>query len=414
MRVLGVADSDSYLKWGAAMLQRMPADWSTDLVVLRTPALPTEAQRAAALAGTPLPGPPLLQLAEVATLIGQQRPDVVFLALRGPVIRVLVRAIIALGDPRPVLVTGLPGISIPASLNAIYYRSQADVLVLHSKREVAEFTALAAGLGVSQRFALATLPFLPARRASARRGTDVVFAAQAKVPAAEADRRHLLDRLMETALANPELRVVIKLRGVQGEAQTHHERYPYDALLREIEGVPGNVVVETGPMSEALRDASALVTVSSTAAIEAIATGVPVVLIDDFGVSPQLINSVFEGSGLLAPLDDVVAGSFRSPEEHWLDENYFHAPTEDDWIGSIEQAVAARDAGQLSLRPQFRGRFGGTLRRVWDRRIALGEYDTSVVGTVAVAIGWPLRELVRFGRRVRSRAAARRELVRSP
>ncbi len=395
------------------MVAVIPA-WLTEFVLLRTPALPTQAQRAAALAGTPQPDPPLLHLAEVAALIGQRRPDVVFLALRGPVIRVLVRAIVALGDPRPVLVTGLPGISIPASLNAIYYRSQADVLVLQSKREVAEFSALAAGLGVTQRFALATLPFLPTRRTSACRGNDVVFAAQAKVPPAETDRRYLLDRLIETALAHPELRVVLKLRGVQGEAQTHFERHPYDALLREVGHVPDNLVVDTGPMSEALRDASALVTVSSTAAIEAIATGVPVVLVDDFGVSPLLINSVFEASGLLAPLDDVVAARFRTPEEHWLDENYFHAPTEDDWVAAIEVAVAARDAGELPLRPQFRGRLGGALRRMWDRRIALGEYDTSVVGSVAYAVGSPLRELVRYVRRVRSRSAEREELVRSP
>ncbi|HWR84956.1 MAG TPA: DUF6716 putative glycosyltransferase [Rhodoglobus sp.] len=407
MKVIGVADSDSYLKWGASLLERMPADWHRRLLILRTPALPSRSQVAAALAGTRFTDPTHLDFADVTTLIQQERPDVVLVSLRGPVVRVVVRAILAAGEPRPVMLSGLPGISVPETLNAIYYRSQADLLVLHSRREVRSFRGLAERLGVRQRFVLASLPFLSAAPVDAGAGTDIVFAAQAIVPRTRADRESVLDGLLATARAQPDRRVVLKLRGRAGEAQTHQERHPYDTMLAERADVPPNLVVSTGPMSEALRAAGALVTVSSTAAIEAAAAGVPVLAIDDFGVRARLINVVFEGSGLLGPLSDAALGRFRTAPRAWLEDNYFHDRAEEDWLPALREAVALRDAGRLPVRPQFRGRLGGGLRRSWDRKIALGPYDRSWDGRLALAVGYPLREAVRAMRRAQARVRRR-------
>ena len=405
MRVLGVTDSDSFVKWGATMLDRMPDDWARSLAVLRTPALPSPAQLESALAGTRFTPErtPVVDLPELAELVRSQRPDVVLLSVRGPVVRVLVRLIAALPGTRPVIVSGLPGISIPETLNALYYRSQVDAFVLHSKREIRAFSALAAHLGIQQDFGLARLPFLDSGPAAATGGTDIVFAAQAKVPKPLEDRQLVLEWLAETARRHPDRRVVIKLRGLVGEAQTHAERYPYDALLAELDDAPPNLVVSTGPMAPHLAAAAGLVTVSSTAAIEAVAAGVPVLVLSDFGVDAKLINLVFEGSGLLADAEALMAADFRRPTEAWLDDNYFHAPWDETWVAVIEAAAQRRALGQLALRPQFRGTLGGRLRRVWDRKRALGPYDRSLAGYLALAVGIPLRGGVRLARRVIAR-----------
>lgn len=404
MKVLGVADSDSYIKWGASILNRMPASWSRGLVIIRTPALPSAGQLESALAGTGFSraDAPLVDLDDLAAHLAHERPDVVLLSVRGPVVRVLVRAIVAAGPHRPLIVSGLPGISIPATLLALYYRSQVDLLILHSKREIEEFGALAASWGIRQDFGLATLPFLSGLPA-AEGGSDVVFAAQAKVPRTLEDRQRLLGWLAEAARARPDRRVILKLRGVTGEAQTHSERYPFDVLLGELDDAPNNLVVSTGPMSEHLERAAALVTVSSTAAIEAVAMGVPVLAIDDFGVSGRLINLVFEGSGLLASSRELIAGEFPTPEPGWRDANYFHPAADETWITAIEAGVARREHGPLPLRPQFRANLGGNLRRIWDRKVALGEYDRSPEGYLALAVGIPLRGGVRLLRRVKAR-----------
>ena len=228
-----------------------------------------------------------------------------------------------------------------------------------------------------------------------------MFAAQAKVPRTLDERQLLLGWLADTARAHPDRRVILKLRGTTGEAQTHAERYPFDTLLQSLKDRPDNLVVSTGPMSEHLERAGALVTVSSTAAIEAIALGVPLLVIEDFGVSASLINLVFEGSGVLGSSRQLVAGEFGHPDPLRLDRNYFQHPADDDWIAAIEAGVARRAAGPLPMRAQFRATLGGNLRRIWDRKRALGEYARTVSGYLALAVGVPLREAVRLSRRVR-------------
>lgn len=416
LRVLAVADTDSYVKWGAALLDRAPEAWQRELLVLASPARPTRAQLGAALAGTRFAEPGgrasaasaalearVAGLDDIARRVAEWRPDVVLLSVRGPVVRVVLRAALAAASARPIFVSGLPGISIPATSRALAYRAQCDLLVLHSRREVREFGALAERMGLQQRFGLATLPFLPHRDdRHGRDGGDVIFAAQAKVPQTREQRIELLGWLAESARRAPWRRVVVKVRGTKGEPQTHPERYDYADLLAELDPpAPANLVVEGGAMSAHLAGAAALVTVSSTAAIEAIAVGVPVLALDDFGVSRSLINPVFLGSGLLGSSRDLIAGRFRQPAPEWLDDNYFHAAEDADWATAVERVVRERDADSLVMRPQYRGTLGGPLRHAWDRKRALGAYDRSLSGAVALVVGWPAMRAMRLVRGLR-------------
>ena len=420
MKVLAIADSDSYIKWGASVLERMPADWHRSIVVIATPAAPSAGQLVSALAGTSFApqSVPLLLLSDLAERVAVERPDVVLLSVRGPVVRVLIRTIVGAVRTRPVIVSGLPGISIPASRKALYYRAQVDYFLLHSKREIRDFAALAQQMAIEQEFGLGRLPFLPELRPEHAGGGDIVFAAQAKVPRQLEDRKRMVAWLIETAVRNPEYRVVVKLRATAGEQQTHSEKYPFSELISSRRDVPDNLVLSTGSMAAALDTAAGLVTVSSTAAIEAAALGVPVLVLEDFGVSGDLINVVFEGSGLLGNSHALCAAEFKRPEESWLDDNYFHSTLDDDWIEGIRSRAVAREIDMVPLRPQYRGSFGGALRLIWDRKRALGRYDTSIAGMVALAIGTPARWMVLALRRpmqmVRSRAVAEPERIGAP
>ncbi len=299
------------------------------------------------------------------------------------------------------LVSGLPGISIPATRKALRFRQQADLFVVHSRRELVEFTALASANGWQQRFALDTLPF--AHREAVSGGTDLVFAAQAIVPLERADRMRVARLLVDAAVAEPSRRVVVKLRAAPGEQQTHAEQDGYPGLLEELRrargSLPANLVVSTEPMSTALGRAEGLLTVSSTAAIEAVARGVPVIALDSFGVSDELINPVFVGSGLFGGESAVIAREFRHPERRWLDANYFHDPAADDCVAQLVALVELAHAGELPWRAADRG-VGGRLRLAWDRRRAFGRVDRSWAGMVALAVGVPARAVVVTGRRM--------------
>ncbi|MGW9586435.1 DUF6716 putative glycosyltransferase [Microbacterium sp. NPDC055455] len=411
LRIVAIADTDSYVKWAAALLGGVADRWDASLLVLETPLVVSAPQLGAALRGSGLDRDRVegVTYDELAARLSELRADVVVLGARGPLVRVLARDVAAL-TPRPVVVTGLPGISIPATRKAVVYRLQCDLFVVHSRRELREFAALSARTGYAHRYALATLPF--ARGAAVAGtgardergvtgGTDLVFAPQAKVPADRSDRLGIARLMVRAAVADPSRRVVVKLRAASGEHQTHLEQDGYPELIASLGPLPPNLVTSTGPMGEALSTAEGLVTVSSTAAIEAVARGIPVIALDTYGVSPQLINEALADADLLASEHDVVARRFRHPDPEWLDDNYFHDPAEDDWTDRVEELVAARRAGMLPGRAAF-ARRGGALRDAWERKVALGRSDTSPVGAVALVIGVPLRALARLAGRLRA------------
>lgn len=403
--IVGLADTDSYVKWGASLLGSVKDAADVTMLVVETPLVVSETQQRAALAGAGLAGERVrrVEYADLQRELMTLRPDAVLIAARGPLARVLARLAAGL-SPRPVIVTGLPGISIPATSRALQFRAQCDLFVLHSTRELREFAALANARGLSQRFALSRLPFaVPPRRQGGARGGDLVFAAQAIVPRERADRLRVAKMLIAAAEANPWRRVVVKLRAAAGEKQTHREVDDYRDLLARLgrrRPLPQNLVVSTGPMARALDTAEGLVTVSSTAAIEAVARGVPVIALDTFGVSDQLINPVFVGSGLLAGEEAVIARDFRHPEAAWLADNYFHDPAMDAWFDRMQSLIEQRRAGRLEPKPPL-ARRGGHARDVFERKMALGSKDRSVAGLAVVVVGWPARLAVRSWNRVK-------------
>jgi CheY-like chemotaxis protein len=352
VHVLAVADTDSYLKWSAATLAGLPADWSSTQVLLRNAVMPSPAQVEAASSATPgRDRVRVLGLPALLALLARERPDVLLLACTGPVVSTLTRLRRLRGPQRPVLLTGLPGISIPASRRAVLLRRACDLFVVHSHRERHAFVEAAAEVAPGLDFALARLPFLPAAEAGVRSAAapdpeaPLVFAAQALVPRDRADREAVLRALAAAAPA------VVKLRAGAGEQQTHRETYPYDVLWSDLvargEVTAGSVGFVTGSMGQALDASRGLVTVSSTAALEAIAAGRPLLVVDDFGISAELINLVFEGSGCTGGLAGLASEPLHTPDPGWLVENYFHPDEDSDWLVRLDHLVSVRAAGRL-------------------------------------------------------------------
>jgi hypothetical protein len=343
-RVLAISDSDSYLKWSVATLRALPESWSSIQVVVRNPVLPSS-QQARAAAGRPVP---VLSYPALMRVLRREAPDVVLLAATGPAVAGLTAAPDFRVPDRPVLVTGLPGISVPATPRGIVLRAGCDLFLLHSHREIAEYTELAEQLLMPTTFGLASLPYLSRPPADPQPGmprTDLLFAAQAKVPPDRADREQILLALAKAGSA------VVKLRALGTERQTHNEEWPYPQLyanlVRQQRVAPDAVRFAAGPMDQALARARGLATVSSTAALEAMVADLPVLALSDFGVSAEMINLVFEGSGCLGTLADLSAGRLQPADSAWMAANYFHPAEQNTWLSQLDGLLADRAAGRL-------------------------------------------------------------------
>jgi hypothetical protein len=363
-----LAESDSYLKWAAGLVASIPTLGDVRAQVVRSPSSPSPGQQAAALAGSVLATTRLEEVSPRRFAAGVQanRPDVVVLACTGPTSAVVLRALAAIAF-RPVIVAGIPGVALPARPKAWTTRAGIDLFVTHSHRERTEYEAARKAAGVTGTIGLATLPYLAAKRATpaddattddgvadGTAATDVVFATQAKVPHGRADREATLLALAALASSRPDRTVVIKTRGGREDFHTHHESLHFEDLwagLRARGALPAGsterVRFSGGSMADHLARAAAFVTVSSTAALEAMALDVPMILVDEFGVGPELINEAFVGSGVLAGLDAVREGRFAHPDAGWLRANYFHPPAENTWLGELARLTTEARAGRL-------------------------------------------------------------------
>lgn len=342
---IAIADSESYLKWAARMLDSLGPGVDARLWLIDTPIRPTPGQIAHALAGSSWAGGhvPIIDRRDLHDRLTVTSPDVVLAATTGPVVQQI--AITAHQLPRrPGLVSGLPGIGLPAHIKGVWYRRDCDLLITHSRHERDAYRDTATQIRVPIEIEVARLPLLrnpnlppPTFERTADGSLPVperiVFAPQAKVPARREERIEILLALADFARQHPDAEAIVKVRSLPGEQETHHEEHSYVSLIRELTAdgrlKPGDLSLAVGPMDEFLIPGSALVTVSSTAALESIDRGLQTLVISDFGVSDELLNKVFDGSGILGTLDNLTAGRIGFPNAAWLQENYFHPPSAD-------------------------------------------------------------------------------------
>ncbi|MDN5654635.1 MAG: hypothetical protein L0G46_06040, partial [Kocuria sp.] len=294
----------------------------------------------------------------LARIIAEHRADIVLGAATGPVVAQLFLTAHLL-ENRPALVSGLPGMGLPASSKGMNYRRLMDAFIAHSIAEVAQYTEVSARTQVPCEIFLARLPMLrstgipqPGVMAGEQPQT-LVFAPQAKVPETLQQRTAIVASLADFAHRHEGAIAVIKMRSRPGEFETHHEQHSYVDILASlrVQGVPGVECVELsyGPLEEFLVAGAALMTVSSTAALEAVDRGIPTLLISDFGFDRNLLNEVFADSGTTGTLAEAAAGTIGFPTSAWLARNYFHAD-EGRLRQHLERLTTRARTGQLPNR----------------------------------------------------------------
>ena len=268
--------------------------------------------------------------------------DVVVCGLSGPLAKAFCFALAdqldARGGNPPVVVTGWVGVIIEKVVAGYLDRSGSDVIAVNSTGDLQQFRDAAKRLGLpTENLLLAGLPFLssapqPTRFRSIRR---VLFTDQPTVPHSEVERRYIYRRLLRYAELHPDREVVLKPRHRPGEDTFHRMRHhPEDLLARETK--PANFRIDYTPVSEMLPTVDLLITMSSTACLEALDSGCRVGLVLDLGVHERYGNHVFLDSGLLRTFADLELENFGQPDPAWFQSYFF------DRGGRAAEVVADR------------------------------------------------------------------------
>lgn len=345
VKVAVFADTDSRWKWGVSTARSMQPT-ATTLFGKSGHAVPTGRQLVEA--GVDPAAVTWVTMGEFPQALATAECDVVVLALSGDACQAALHALARVDWPgrRPITVSGYVGIVYEGFTDGALLRAGSDVVLANSPKDAARFRRLFGEQGIDPDTVVeSALPFLTSSPAVPQSSSDapftLTFAAQPDVPATRAERRYVVERLAAHALRYPERKVVLKVRGLPGEQLTHPEPYPYHRLVTRLgDSRPANLEVVAGPMSEVLARTSLLVTVSSTAAAEAVHQRIPTAILTDFGIREKLGNTFFCGSGCMASFDEIDAGVIPRADAGWAHANGFIDAREGGFRSRVDALLA--------------------------------------------------------------------------
>jgi hypothetical protein len=323
--------------------------------------------------------------------------DVVVLAIQGPQVRRFCHDMFDLVELTravpPVMITGWVGVIIEKIVAGYLERYATDIVAVNSRSDLATFQAVARSLQLpTDNLLLSGLPLLSGEYRAAPADAPintVLFADQPTVPQTREDRLYLYHRLLAYARAHPDRQVVLKPRHRIGEDTFHRMKFHPEALLSGVRRPP-NFFIDYTPISDRLANIDLMLTVSSTAALEAVGAGVRTAFIADLDVREQLGNHIFLDSGLLRTFDQLERDDIGAPAERWVDDYFFGA------AGLTPAERIAEHALELAVQGD-RGR-----PEAWDTALFASQHELFTYRKLA-ASGTPLRS----GRAARLRAVAR-------
>jgi hypothetical protein len=355
-----IADSDTRWKWGAGVANRLTPDAvQVHGHLLEGRATPNDQQLADV--GARADSVRRVGIGQLLADLADTEAELVVLACVGGTIQSLMHGLARAWQgraSRPIVVTGYVGVVYERLVDGLLLRAGADVVLANCAADARRFREVFEAVGADLDTVVQTaLPFLGGRpydpaAAGRDRPFTVTFVAQPSVPATREERRYALVQAAEHAARHPTRHVIAKLRGRVGEQTTHIERHHYADLLRT-DDVPPNFEIAYGQMSDVLDRTDLCVTVSSTAALEAIHRRIPTAVLTDFGVRESLGNHVFLGSGALTSWPALHAGHIPEPDAAWAADNGGRDDDPDAAVHARVAALVAERAGRRPLRTWF-------------------------------------------------------------
>ena len=252
---------------------------------------------------------------------------------------------------RPILVSAYPGLLFRFALEGMLDRSGADLLCLNSEQDLATYRMGRQAQGLSSDNALVTgLPVLWNAHSSRKQSNppSIVFFEQPSIPVHPLQRRYVCRQLKALAEAWPDHPVIFKPRTSSIESTLHRRHGEMAGVIEAMAETVPNLQVSFKPATRLLRNCGCAITVSSTAALEAMAMGVSTRIVGDLGVTETLGNHFFAESGAVADFAAIRANPFEAIHDtHWLQQQGWRVDGQDTFIN----AIVTRLEGDLNPLP---------------------------------------------------------------
>ena len=229
---------------------------------------------------------------------------------------------------RPYFVAFQPGLEFTPTVG-VRNRKNFDIIFLNNEKDFVEFEPSLRRRDRPNYISWGHPYFLMPKSLKEDTGGDVYFFAQAVSPNTYNGRMHMAESLRAIAIANPNRKIIIKLRNLPSENlnHVHKEDKSYMELFEDLWGQPSNIVFSTCTMKEALEKSSIVITCTSTAAMDAVSAGIPTMVYTDYVehyLDPKAKNmyKLFSESGIVTSLRSLLELDYQRPRKSWLKRNF--------------------------------------------------------------------------------------------
>jgi hypothetical protein len=256
-------------------------------------------------------------------------------------------------------VSAYPGIIFRHQMEGMMDRSSMDLLCLNSEVDLNTYRAGCEALGMESTNAIHTgLPILwdlkPRNKPPDR--SCLVFFEQPSIPANPLQRRYLCKQLQRLARAWPDHPVIFKPRTGSLESTLHRRHGEMEEIIRRMGKETKNLSVSLQPAAKLLRDCGCAMTVSSTAALEAMAMGISTRIIADLGLNESLGNHYFIGSGAVSTFQQVIDEPFSiRHNSDWLRRAGWVSDGSERFLTALHDKIPAGDQQRCLTRPGTNG-----------------------------------------------------------
>ncbi len=253
---------------------------------------------------------------------------------------------------RPVLVSAYPGILFRHQLEGMMDRSGVDLLCLNAESDAELYRQGCAAQGIDSGNALVTgLPILwpLQQRLQIPERASIVFFEQPSVPDNPLQRKFICRQLAKLARAWPEHAVIFKPRTSRVEATLHRHHGEMSTQIEKLSRRVANLQISYKPSLSLLKQCGCAITVSSTAAMEAMALGVSTRVVSDLGVNESLGNHYFLESGALAPFEAISLDPFTPKHSQaWLERQGHRHDGAQRFVEALCQRLAQPPQGPVA------------------------------------------------------------------
>ena len=290
---------------------------------------------------TPIYKRPWKQFSELASEIADNT-DVLVLGLDGQRSR---DALLQLSSvwggksKRPMIVSAYPGLLFRFALEGMLDRSGADLLCLNSERDFDTYRQGRQAQGLDcDNAAVTGLPVLWNAQPSVKQTEhpSIVFFEQPSIPVHPLQRRFICRQLQGLAEAWPDHPVIFKPRTSSVESTLHRRHGEMASVIEAMSEKIPNLKLSFKPATRLLQSCGCAITVSSTAALEAMAMGVSTRIVGDFGITETLGNHFFSKSGAVADFASIRSNPFEVIHNTtWLREQGWMQHGETHFINAV-------------------------------------------------------------------------------